>query len=737
MVGLGHARESAHDAAPNARLGQNADGRLEVFGATAGSGIWHIWQTAPNNDWSGWTLLGAADASSVDLALGQNVDGRLELVVVSSNNTVLHAWQVTPNGAWSDWSPLPNGDRSGLRLSVGRNADGRLETFLVDTANNTWHNWQIAPGGDWSGWQILADQTTTIAKLVATQNSDGRLEVFGITPTGDTAHTWQRSANLWQWTGDDLATSPQLNPGLGPNLWLTQHVDNARTGWTPFETSLNVDTVPNAHLLFAQPLDGTAYAQPLYVANVSIPGKGVHNVVYVVTENDTAYAFDADTAQPPLWTAALAPAGETSVSTDDIEGCTNITPVVGVTSTPVIADSIGTLYVVAKTKRLADATFHQYLCALDLTTGASRPNSPVEIWGSCAGVSPRNDGQTYTAFQAQWQLNRPGLLLSKGVVYLAFGAHCDLHPGIYHGWAAGYDAVTLAQVALLCATPNVIQADDSSVQRGGAGIWQAGIGLAADPDGAVYCTTGNGPFDADTGGRNYGDSLLKLGRDLRVVDSFTPSDQGDLVLNDLDLGSGGVLVLPGQPTGSQPADLLLTCGKAGDVFLLNRQGLGGYSGPAGNNSQAVQVVQLQPGRAKETQPGVFGAGAYCRLSVTPDGTGESQFIYLCGTDGPLAAFVLGDGRLSPATVASGDANQSADTYGGGTPVVSSNGTVARSGIVWMIARQNPLRLLAFDATDLSRKLLDVDAGRGTTPVAGLFWSRRSSTARSTWRAMAN
>jgi hypothetical protein len=178
-------------------------------------------------------------------------------------------------------------------------------------------------------------------------------------------------------------------------------------------------------------------------------------------------------------------------------------------------------------------------------------------------------------------------------------------------------------------------------------------------------------------------------------------------------------VLPGQTPGSQPAELLVTCGKDGDVFLLNRQALGGYTGPDGNNSQAVQVVPLQPDRAKETEPGVFGGGAYYHVAA-PDGSVDSQFVYLCGSDGPLTAFLLGDGRLSRGTLASGEANQSADTYASGTPIVSSNGTVPRTGLVWMIARQNPLRLLAFDATDLTRKLVDVEAGPWNNAGGGPF-----------------
>jgi hypothetical protein len=182
--------------------------------------------------------------------------------------------------------------------------------------------------------------------------------------------------------------------------------------------------------------------------------------------------------------------------------------------------------------------------------------------------------------------------------------------------------------------------------------------------------------------------VVKLSRDLRVVDSFTPSDQAKLLANDLDLGSGGPLVVPSQASGV--SDLLLMCGKDGDVFVLNRQSLGGYTGPSGNNSQAVQVLALQPGRTKDSEPGVFGGGAYAQV-------GNTHFVYYCGSKGPLTALTLDNGTLGLAT-------QTAETFASGTPTVSSAGTSAGTAIVWMLARQNPLRLLAFDATDLAHNL---------------------------------
>jgi hypothetical protein len=680
------------------RCGQNADGRLEVFAMTPSNGVWHIYQSTPGGDWTNWSLLTAADVGSVDLALSQNIDGRLELFLISVGNDVSHAWQTAPNAGWSDWTPMADAGQTGTHLAAARNADGRLEVFLINTNGGAVHNAQLVATDDWSGWQQL-DGLSADGPVAVAQNFDGRLEAFAVSSSGDVAHIWQQSANQWTWPGADFATSPDINLGIGASLFLTQHANSARTGWFAFETALNVANVGGLDQVFTQALDATAYAQPLYVGGLAIGG-ATHNVVIVATENDTVYAFDADSAQAALWSRSLVPPGEAPVSSDDIEGCSNIAPVIGVTSTPVIADSNGTLYVVAKTKRLADTTFHQYLYALDITSGADQTNSPVEIWASCPGVSQANDGASSVGFVTQWQLNRPGLLLLDGVVYLAFGAHCDLHPGIYHGWVLGYDAVTLAQVAAWCDTPN----DVSSAASGGGGIWQSGIGLAADAASNIYCATGNGVFDADGGGRNYGDSVVKLSRDLRVVDSFTPSDEADLLANDLDLGSGAPLVLPAQDAGI--SDLLLMCGKDGDVFMLNRDMLGGYSGPAGNNSQTVQVVALQPGQAAESEPGVFGGGAYCQV-------GDTQFVYYCGNNGPLTAFTLANNTLELAS-------QTEETFASGTPAISSDGTSSGTGVVWMIARQNPLRLVAFDATDLTNKLVDIEAGPWNNTGGGPF-----------------
>jgi hypothetical protein len=312
------------------RSGQNADGRLEVFALTPQNGLWHIYQSTPGGDWTTWSLLTAPDATTIHMALGHNIDGRLELFLISGTNEVSHAFQTVPNGGWSDWGTLPNGDETGSQLSVARNADGRLEVVLINNSGAAVRNAQLIANDDWSGWQEL-DGLTGSGPLAVAQNYDGRLEAFAVAPSGDVFHIWQLSANQWTWPGPDFSSSPGLNPRVGAGVFLTQHADSARTGWFSFETALNVDNVGGLHVLFTQALDGTSYAQPLYVSGLSI-GAETHNVVFLATENDTVYAFDADSNQPALWSRSLVPSGETPMGVDAIEGCTNIAPVIGVTA---------------------------------------------------------------------------------------------------------------------------------------------------------------------------------------------------------------------------------------------------------------------------------------------------------------------------------------------------------------------------------------------------------------------
>jgi len=285
---------------------------------------------------------------------------------------------------------------------------------------------------------------------------------------------------------------------------LTQHNDLSRTGANTSETILTPANVKSTTFgkLFTDTVDGQVYAQPLYVANLSLSG-GTHNVVFVGTESNSVYAFDADTAGITYWHVKL--------GTPFSPSCTDLTPIVGISGTPVIDLSSGTLYVDTK---LASGPA-QKLHALDITTGAEKFGGPVTI--------------SATDFTASLEHQRPGLLLLNGVVYLGFGSHCD--SGSYHGFVLGYNATNLTQLYSFNVTPTGSQ----------GAVWSGGMAPAADTNGNIYIMTGNGTFD---GTENYGESMVKLNSSLVVQDYATPSDYTDLNNGDTDFGSGGPVLLP-------------------------------------------------------------------------------------------------------------------------------------------------------------------------------------------------
>ncbi|HTL15821.1 MAG TPA: hypothetical protein VL793_01220, partial [Patescibacteria group bacterium] len=395
---------------------------------------------------------------------------------------------------------------------------------------------------------------------------------------------------------------------------VTYHNDAARTGANPKESLLKPANVAPAGFgkLFAQPVDGYIYAQPLLVSGVNIAGKGLHNVVFVATEHNSVYAFDADTNiggnAAPLWQVNLGPSVP---SADVLSG--DIVPEIGITSTPVIEPNAGTLYVVAKTKE--NGIYFQKLHALDISSGAERPGSPVLIDATVPGSGDGSVGGQLS-FDPLRHMNRPGLLLSGGIVYIAFASHGDVTP--YHGWVFGYDAATLQQVSVFNTTPNGLT-DPSGYPIGGGGIWQAGGGPAADPNGNLYVIIGNGTFDAAPslgGGIDYGDSFLKLGTGgaLTVADYFTPFNQDFLNRSDADLGSSGPLVLPDSVGSAAHPHLLVGAGKEGKIYLLDRDNMGQFA--AGGDDQIVQSLPFAIG-------GAFGSPAFFNGTLYYNGIFDS------------------------------------------------------------------------------------------------------------------
>ena len=457
---------------------------------------------------------------------------------------------------------------------------------------------------------------------------------------------------------------------------LTQHYDIARTGANTSETILTPANVHSATFgrLFYHVVDGYVYAQPLYMTGVTM-GSGTrqagtrHNITFIATENDSVYAFDADNDNGanayPLWQVTLfdaahgAAGGARPMLATDLHE-TDIVPTVGITSTPVIDTSTGTIYLTGKTKE--NNTYVWRLHALSITTGAEKFGGPVVLSASVAGNGTGSVAGTLR-FDPLYELQRSGLLLLHGIIYLAFGSHEDIGP--WHGWILAYNASTLRQTGAWCATPNGLR----------GGIWGGGSGLAANvpdavnhPYGRLFVVTGNGTFDAIpsyTNSMNYGDSVVRL--DLTngapsmvlggktVGDEFTPRDQAALDTSDQDQGSGGAVLLPNPASGGQ--HLLIQVGKTGRAYILNQENLGGYhpSNPIDPQQKAIAGA-------------TFGVPAYWNGQI-----------YFWASRKRLAAFPFANGVLS--STPSSTAAEYSD-FPGCTPSISANGNT--NGIVWSL-----------------------------------------------------
>lgn len=470
-------------------------------------------------------------------------------------------------------------------------------------------------------------------------------------------------------------------PLVASQVVVTQHNDNGRTGQNLQETILNTSNVNvnNFGKLFTRTVDGQIYAQPLYLANQPING-AMHNVVYVATMHNSVYAFDADdpTASTALWQVNLG----TSVPSQDVCpscGYQDIKNEIGILSTPVIDTTSGTIYVVAKTKNTANSTYHFSLHALDVLTGAEKFNGPKEIVGQVAGSGAGSSNGT-VVFEPLHHLNRPGLLLLNGTVYLAFGSVGDIFP--YHGWVMGYDAGSLGQVAIYNATPN-----------GSAGaIWQAGMGLVSDSSGFIYLMTGNGSFNANSSGTEYGDSFIKLSTSggLSVSDYFTPWNQSALSQSDADLGSGGPVALPG-------SSLIVGMGKDNILRLVDTGNMGKFNATTNND-----VQEFQP---------TFGIN-YTGGPIYWNSPNNGPVIYLWGSGDRLKAYKF-TGALLQTTPVSQSSVTEVNGVSSSVPLsLSANGSQPGTGIVWAAAAYSldpnqqtvPGILHAFDASNLSVEL---------------------------------
>jgi uncharacterized protein (TIGR03437 family) len=445
---------------------------------------------------------------------------------------------------------------------------------------------------------------------------------------------------------------------------LTANYDNGRTNSNLLETTLTPSNVNSDSFgkIGTFPVDGGIFAQALYASGVQIAGKGARNVVFAVTMHNSVYAIDADAPQStiPLWQVNLGPAVPSSAL-----NITDILPEIGILSTPVIDPKLQVMYVVSDTLENGLPVFRIH--ALSLADGHEMMNGPAPVGATIAGngAGSRPDGTL--SFDAPLALQRPGLALLNGTVYLSFGSHGDT--GNFHGWLIGYDAANLNhRVAVLSTSPNGY----------GASIWQSGRAPAIDAAGNLYVATGNGDFD---GLSNFGESVLKLsGTGLSLLDWYTPDQWSTWNDNDLDLGSVGMILIPN-------TNLALSGGKSGHLFLINRDSMG-HLGPL--NTGAVQSVQVN-------QSGVFDVA----LWNSPSG----PIVYVQESFSSLQAYQIVDGRLNSTKLSE---TASALTLFAGI-AVSANGGTDGTGIVWQTTAdfgsyQQPGTLHAFDAADLSHEL---------------------------------
>lgn len=518
-----------------------------------------------------------------------------------------------------------------------------------------------------------------------------------ITPSGTYKATYSAptvSSSLTVNVTAVLQTAPPLSASAGVTIvpvntftgvysWRN---DNGLTGQNPQETMLTPSSVssttgPTFRKLFGCAVDGQIFAQPLYAANVTIANV-THDVAYVATEHDSVYAFDAD-ANPCqiLWQVSFInpAAGITSVPASDIPAQTDIAPEIGITGTPVIDSSTATLYVVAKTKTIASGSpvYSQKLHALDLTTGAEKFGGPATIQATLNSGTLTFDSMGLT------QNQRSALLLAGGNVYVAFDSYSDTDP--FHGWLFAYNAADLQTApAVFITTPNGSH----------GGIGESGAALSADGNGKVFAATSDGTFDANSGGSDYAETLLKLqtnaaAASFTVADSFTPWNEATLNFTQRYFGSTGVLLLPDSAGGAVP--LAIAGSEAGSLYVVNRNSLGGFT--LGGPDKVVQTLSLGAS--------IFGTPAYWAANNT---------VYVAAAGDNLRALALSSGMLSsPLCSPPSFCSTNAFPVFGASPVISWDGTNAASGIVWALDTSGylavppqPAILHAYKAADMTK-----------------------------------
>ncbi|MFZ1168893.1 MAG: PQQ-binding-like beta-propeller repeat protein [Candidatus Sulfotelmatobacter sp.] len=450
---------------------------------------------------------------------------------------------------------------------------------------------------------------------------------------------------------------------------LTYHNSTLRSELNSSETALTPSNVNSASFgkLFTLSVDGLVDAEPLYLSAVPIPGNGTHNLVIVATEHDSVYAFDADTGSP-IWHITTLKSGETP---SDDRGCSQVTPEIGITSTPTIrpTGSNAVIYTVAMSKD-SSGDYHQRLHALNAETGSELYKGPVDITAKFPGTGDNSSGGDVVFDPAQYK-ERSGLLLTGGVVYLAWASHCDIRP--YTGWIMGYSATTLAQQSVINVTPN-----------GNEGaIWGAGGGLTADNLGSIFFLDANGIFDTALksgfpSSGDYGNAFIRLTTSggLAVADYFEMDNGVTESEGDVDLGSGGAILLaPMKDASGNTWDLAAGAGKDGNLYLVNRNSMGKFN--SGSNKIYQELSGALPG-------GIWSSPAF-----------SGSKLYFGPVGQPILAFQFKNAKLLTTPVAK---TSNAFAYPGATPSISSNN--GANAIVWAAENTNPAVLHAYNATNL-------------------------------------
>ncbi len=611
-------------------------------------------------------------------------------VVATGTAPLSYQWQkgttnIAGATASSYTTPATTGADSGSTFRVVvSNSVGNVTSFAATLTVNA----PVAP----SITQQPADKTVTAGQTATftvvatgsapltyqwqkgTTNIGGATSSSYTTPATTTADSGSQFRVVVTNTAGNITSNPATLTVNAASLAdvLTYHNDIARTGANLSESILTPANVASA--TFGKKgnyaVDGHVDAQPLYASSVAVPSNGTHNLLITVTEHDSVYAFDADSGTI-LWQKSMLQSGET---TSDTHGCNQVSPEIGITSTPVIDRTRGpngAIYVVAMSKN--GSTYHQRLHALDLATGAELFSGPKEITATYPGTGENSSGGNVIFDPGQYK-ERMGLLLMNGIVYTAWASHCDFTP--YTGWVMGNNADTLAQTTVLNVTPN-----------GGLGaFWGAGAGIAADSSNNIYLLVGNGDFGTTLNGNgfpangNFGNGFIKLsttGGQLAVADYFEMSNQQSENNGDVDLGSGGAMVLPDFTDGGGTVrHLVVGAGKDTNIYLLDRTNMGKFN--SGSNNIYQQLSGVLGG-------GIWSVPAYF-----------NNHVYYGPVGNALMSFTISNAKLSTSPTAQ---SNNTFSYPGTSPSVSANG--ANNGIVWAVDNGGAT-LYAYDATTLTQ-----------------------------------